>query len=54
MVARKYDLILTGKSSSDNNLGFVGLALTTFMGWNQLYNVYKLIDNKADQLDSML
>ncbi|PIM95406.1 Electron transfer flavoprotein small subunit [Candidatus Hodgkinia cicadicola] len=50
VVAEKYDLILTGKSSSDNNSGFVGSALTTFLGWNQLYNVYELVDNKADQL----
>ncbi|KON71433.1 Electron transfer flavoprotein small subunit [Candidatus Hodgkinia cicadicola] len=50
IVTEKYDLVLTGKSSSDNNSGFVGSALTTLLGWNQLYNVYELIDNKANQL----
>ncbi len=32
LTAEKYDLVLTGKSSSDNNSGFVGSALTTFLG----------------------
>ncbi|PIM95090.1 Electron transfer flavoprotein small subunit [Candidatus Hodgkinia cicadicola] len=50
LVAEKYDLVLTGKSSSDNNSGFVGSALTTFLGWRQLYCVCELVDNKADQL----
>ncbi len=32
LVTEKYDLVLTGKSSSDNNSGFVGSALATFLG----------------------
>ncbi|PIM95540.1 hypothetical protein [Candidatus Hodgkinia cicadicola] len=50
LTAEKYDLVLTGKSSSDNNSGFVGSALATFLGWRQLYCVCELVDKKADQL----
>ncbi len=32
IVTEKYDLVITGKSSSDNNSGFVGPALATFLG----------------------
>ncbi|PIM96546.1 Electron transfer flavoprotein small subunit [Candidatus Hodgkinia cicadicola] len=50
LTTEKYDLVLTGKSSSDNNSGFVGSALTTFLGWRQLYRVCELVDKKTDQL----
>lgn len=32
VVVEKYDLVITGKSSSDNNSGFIGPALATFLG----------------------
>ncbi len=50
VVVEKYDLIVTGKASSDNNSGFVGPALATFLGWCQLYYVCELVDKNVDQL----
>ncbi|PIM95524.1 Electron transfer flavoprotein small subunit [Candidatus Hodgkinia cicadicola] len=50
VIEGQFDLILTGKSSSDNNSGFVGPALATLLGWRQLNCVRNLLYNKTDEL----
>ncbi|PIM95547.1 Electron transfer flavoprotein small subunit [Candidatus Hodgkinia cicadicola] len=50
VVVEKHDLVITGKSSSDNNSGFIGPALATFLGWCQLYYVCELVDKSINQL----
>ncbi|PIM96414.1 Electron transfer flavoprotein small subunit [Candidatus Hodgkinia cicadicola] len=50
IVAEQFDLILVGRASSDNGSGFVGPALSTLLGWRQLYYVCGLLGEDAGQL----
>ncbi|PIM95318.1 Electron transfer flavoprotein small subunit [Candidatus Hodgkinia cicadicola] len=46
----KYDLILTGKSSSSNNTGCVGPALAALLGWHHLFYVDNLLNFTINKL----
>ncbi|PIM96580.1 Electron transfer flavoprotein small subunit [Candidatus Hodgkinia cicadicola] len=50
IIAEQFDLVLVGKASSDNGSGFVGPALSTLLGWRQLYYICSLLGEDAGQL----